>query len=60
VNQPAYEVISERFGARCFIDETTLEIKHEGGMVAYEVRLNGRDYEPKLPEWQHQAEASPG
>ena len=60
VNQPAYEVISDGFGARCFINETTLDIKHEGGMVAYEVKLNGRDYEPKLPEWQLEAEAGEG
>jgi len=51
VNQPAYEVVSENFGATCFIDETSIEIKHEGGMLAYEVRLNNREYQPHLPEW---------
>ena len=51
VNQPAYEVISDRFGAMCFIDETNVEIKHEGGMLAYEVRLNGREYRPVQPKW---------
>jgi class 3 adenylate cyclase len=51
VNQPAYEVISDGCGATCFIDETTIDIKHEGGMVAYAVRLNGREYAPKSPEW---------
>jgi class 3 adenylate cyclase len=50
-NQPAYEVISDRFGAKCFINETTVEIKHEGGMLAYEVRLNDREYKPQLPGW---------
>jgi class 3 adenylate cyclase len=54
VNQPAYEVISDGFGATCFIDETTIEIKHEGGMLAYEVRLNGRQYEPNLPSWRRE------
>ncbi len=51
VNQPAYEVISNRFGATCFIDETNIEIKHEGGMLAYQVRLNGREYTPSVPTW---------
>jgi class 3 adenylate cyclase len=51
VNQPAYEVISDLFGATCFINETTIEIKHEGSMLAYEVRLNGREYKPQLPKW---------
>ncbi len=51
VNQPAYEAISERFGAKCFVEETTLDIKHEGGMLAYAVRLNGREYAPREPDW---------
>jgi class 3 adenylate cyclase len=51
VNQPAYEVVSDRFGAMCFINETNVEIKHEGGMLAYEVRLNGREYKPQRPAW---------
>ena len=51
VNQPAYEVISDSCGATCFIDETTVEIKHEGSMLAYAVRLNGREHKPKTPEW---------
>lgn len=51
VNQPAYEVISDHFGATCFIDETTVEFKHEGSMLAYQVRLNGREHKPILPSW---------
>jgi class 3 adenylate cyclase len=51
VNQPAYEVISDRFGAFCFTSETSLEIKHEGRMLAYEVRLNGRPHAIAAPEW---------
>jgi class 3 adenylate cyclase len=58
VNQPAYEVISDRFGATCFIDETTIEIKHEGGMLAYQVRLNGRDYKPSYPTWPDESGSS--
>ena len=36
LNQPAYEKISERFSANVFLQETELEIKHEGKMLAYE------------------------
>ena len=51
LNQPAYEVISEKCGAFCFVDETELNIKHEGAMVAYQVRLNNRTHVPMKPEW---------
>lgn len=51
VNQPAYEIISDRFGGFCFATETEINIKHEGRMLAYDVRLNGRDYKPAIPDW---------
>ncbi|MBI2989007.1 MAG: hypothetical protein HYY45_19770 [Deltaproteobacteria bacterium] len=51
VNQPAYEIISDRFGGYCFATETEIEIKHEGSMLAYDVRLNRRDYKPAVPDW---------
>lgn len=51
LNQPAYEVVSDKFGAACFINETKLEIKHEGSMLAYQVRLTGRQHKPDLPNW---------
>lgn len=51
VNQPAYEIISDRFGAYCFVDETIIDIKHEGRMLAYEARLNGRGYALTRPGW---------
>jgi class 3 adenylate cyclase len=57
VNQPAYEVISDKFGATCFVSETNVDIKHEGGMLAYEVRLNGREYDPRTPPWRAEGEA---
>jgi class 3 adenylate cyclase len=55
VNQPAYEILSDRFSGYCFIDETRLDIKHEGGMLAYNVRLNGRSINPRPPQWVPQA-----
>ena len=51
VNQPAFEVISDTFGANCSISETELEIKHEGSMLAYNTKLNERKYQPRLPNW---------
>jgi class 3 adenylate cyclase len=51
MNQPAYETVTERFGAKCFIDEKTIEIKHEGNMLSYAVRLNGQEHKPQIPEW---------
>jgi class 3 adenylate cyclase len=51
VNQPAYEVISDRFGQSCLIGETAIEIKHEGNMLAYDVKLNTREFKPESPHW---------
>jgi class 3 adenylate cyclase len=51
LNQPAYEVISERFSGMCYLNETRVEIKHEGRMLAYEVQLNGKEYHPASPPW---------
>jgi class 3 adenylate cyclase len=50
-NQPAYEALSDTCASTCFIDETVLDIKHEGSMLAYQVRRNGRDYSPQQPSW---------
>ncbi len=51
LNQPAYEEISERISSSCFISETTISIKHEGNLLAYEVQPNGKEYEPAKPSW---------
>lgn len=50
-NQPAFEQVSAKCGGFCFAAEQDHEIKHEGSMLAYEVRLNGRGYMPAPPEW---------
>lgn len=52
LNQPAYEIVSEGFASLCFIRETDIEIKHEGNMLAYDVKLNGKPHSPAIPEWQ--------
>jgi len=51
LNQPAYEQVTSRFSASCFVQETELDIKNEGKTLAYEVRLSKRPYEPQRPAW---------
>jgi hypothetical protein len=58
LNQPAYEVVSERHGGHVLLAETEIEIKHEGPMVAYSATLSRRDRGPVQPAWKKRAEAS--
>ena len=51
LNQPAYEKISTRYRAFCSMSETELDIKHEGRVLAYEVRLKKRVFTPAAPPW---------
>jgi class 3 adenylate cyclase len=51
LNQAAYEKIRDQFGALCSFRECRIEIKHEGLMHAYEVKLNGVNYNPVPPPW---------
>jgi len=51
LNQPAYEKIMERFSSHLFVQETELEIKHEGKILAYTVSPNRNAYKPTMPDW---------
>jgi class 3 adenylate cyclase len=51
LNQPAYEKVCERMSGHCFIDETEIDVKHEGRTLAYQVRRNSSEYKPELPPW---------
>jgi class 3 adenylate cyclase len=51
LNQPAYEKIFGDFGAYCHFRETEIDLKHEGNTVAYQVSLNGKEYNLKEPSW---------
>lgn len=51
LNQPAYEIISERHGGRVLLEETSIEIKHEGVLVAYAATLSRGSYVPSPPAW---------
>jgi len=56
LNQPGYEKISEKFSAYCFFNETEIDIKNEGPTLAYEVRLNGKEFKPSRPAWTKSAQ----
>jgi class 3 adenylate cyclase len=51
LNQPAYEVISERHGGHVLLEETSIEIKHEGVLVAYSATLARATFAPSPPAW---------
>ncbi len=51
INQPAFEELFDAYSAICDFDEHEITIKHEGKTLAYGVQLNGKQYEPKAPNW---------
>jgi class 3 adenylate cyclase len=54
LNQPAYEAISKRHVGCVLLDETSIEIKHEGVLVAYAATLSRTNYDPAPPAWMDQ------
>ncbi|WP_152663109.1 hypothetical protein [Arsukibacterium ikkense] len=56
LNQPAYEEIAEKYSGATIIDETTINIKAEGELLAYSTKLNGKHVKIQVPEWNHKAE----
>jgi class 3 adenylate cyclase len=51
LNQPAYEVVSERHGGYVFLEETSIPIKHEGELAAYAATLSRANPTPLAPAW---------
>lgn len=51
LNQPAYECVSRDHGQRLLVSETAIDIKHEGVLVAYAVRLNAVGHAVRPPAW---------
>jgi class 3 adenylate cyclase len=51
LNEPAYNAIFDEFSALCTFDETVINFKNEGNMVAYPVKLNGKAIQGKAPAW---------
>lgn len=52
LNQPAFENVQEHSSRAFIMSETSLEIKHEGQMLAYSVRTSGIDHTPAPPTWE--------
>ncbi len=51
LNQPAYEITSEKFGEYINFQESEIDVKHEGRTLAYAATLSEKTYKPKLPDW---------
>jgi adenylate cyclase len=51
LNQAAFEKISTSYNRFFYIAESTLEIKHEGSMLCYDVKMGNDRLDSKLPKW---------
>jgi len=51
LNQRAYEIIAAHYGAFCSTSEIELDIKHQGRVLACEVKLKKRSFVPSDPPW---------
>lgn len=51
LNQPAYEIVSKNHGEYISFQETDIEIKHEGKMLAYLSSISKKTYSPRIPNW---------
>ena len=56
LNQAAHDEIFDRYSAYCFVEETKRPAKHEGDIIAYTVRGNGKALaDPAPPAWRRYA-----
>lgn len=51
LNQQAYEIVTQKFGGCINLQESEIEIKHEGYIITYQASLNKRAYQPGQPNW---------
>lgn len=51
INQPAYEELSNNYGNYLHFEETSLNLKHEGAILAYRVTSTAKAFAPQQPEW---------
>ena len=51
LNQTAYEEIVLKYKACCNVEETKIDVKHEGPHVAYSVKFNKDEHDPQPPAW---------
>lgn len=59
-NHAAYEQILARNAEHVMVREAEIEIKHDGPTLAYDVRLNGREFSPAPPGWLKEAQEKAG
>lgn len=51
VNQPAIDLLEDNYRKHLSIEERSMEIKHEGEIIAYQVAPNHLNYQPSDPDW---------
>lgn len=51
LNQPAYEVVNEKYPHLTVIEETAINIKSEGALICYDVQLASKKFDPAMPSW---------
>ncbi|MCB0320041.1 MAG: hypothetical protein KDD60_03890 [Bdellovibrionales bacterium] len=51
LNQPAFEVVSEKYALVTRIEETLINIKAEGNLVAYDTKISDQEFKPRRPAW---------
>ncbi len=51
LNQPAFELLGEKYSEYCEFTETELELKHEGRVLAYQVKFHHKPLDISPPNW---------
>jgi class 3 adenylate cyclase len=51
INQQAYEELSNKYGNYLHFEETGLDLKHEGSILAYRVTATAKSFDPQQPDW---------
>jgi class 3 adenylate cyclase len=58
VNQPAFEQLFDNYSAYSDFSEMEIDVKHEGPVCTYQVRMNGKTCPVAPPDWEVRARAS--
>ena len=51
INQPEYEELSNKYGNYLHFEETSLNLKHEGSILTYQITATAKSFDPQHPEW---------
>ena len=57
-NQPAYDMLFDQFSSYINTTETEIGFKHEGTMVAYDIKRNEKEHKLDKPEWEKRYDSS--